>query len=112
MPVAFTIRSTELREYSVKHRCTVLKVISAQAGREKILVGLDPSIPGYIYDQPKDLEKVVISPRHKGTTLLPEVSEWPLRVYMCIPEDGGDWNIGPFRILDWGIIEQPLEKQP
>lgn len=101
----FTVRSTELRDYSEKHSCAVLEVLSGEPGREKILVEVNPPIPGYLYDQPEDLEMLVLSPRHEGSALLPEVSEWPCRVHMCVPVKDGSWSEGPFRVLDWGMIE-------
>lgn len=106
----FTIRSTELRDYSAKHLCTVLEVVSREPGREKLLVEVDPPIPGHVYDRAQDLDVIVVSPRHEGASLLPEVSEWPCRVYICVPEDGGSWGEGPFRVLDWGIIEKPSDQ--
>jgi hypothetical protein len=106
MSGAFTIRSTELRDYSKKHRCTVLDVINSASNHEKIIVGVDPPIPGYIYDCANDFNQVIISPRFAGTTLLPEASEWPFRVYICAPQIGGDWTDGPLRILDWGVLER------
>jgi hypothetical protein len=110
MPTPFTIRSTELRDYSAKHFCTLLEVVSGEPGREKLLVEVDPPIPGHIYNRSQDLDMIVVSPRHDGTSLLPEISEWPCRVYICVPENGGSWSAGPFRVLDWGIIEKPDER--
>lgn len=110
MQHSFTVRAMELRDYSAKHLCTVLEVVGGEPGREKLLVEVDPPIPGYVYDRPDDLDMIVVTPRHEGTSLLPEVSEWPCRVHMCIPEATGSWNKGPFRILDWGIIEKTDEQ--
>jgi hypothetical protein len=49
---------------------------------------------------------VVLSPRHKGAMLYPEVSEWPCDVQICLPKEGGDFERGPYRIADWGVIAQ------
>ena len=101
MKINFSIRSTELRDYNNKHDCQIMKTVDDN----KILIKLIPPIPGYIYGQNKDVETLVLAPRFEGSYLLPEISEWPCRVYMCIPKKEGSWESGPFRILDWGIIE-------
>ena len=108
MDSAFTIRSTELRDYSVKHHCAVVEVLSGAPGRERLLVEVAPPIPGYLYNRREDLELIAITPRHEGVALLPQVSEWPCRVHMMVPEEGSEWEEGRLRILDWGIIE-PVE---
>jgi hypothetical protein len=71
----------------------------------KILIKLIPPIQGYLYGQNKDVETLVLAPRFEGSLLVPEISEWPCRVYMCMPEKDGSWENGPYRIIDWGIIE-------
>jgi hypothetical protein len=101
-PYRFTLRSTELRDYSEKHACRVLGTIQG----EKLLVEIDPPFPGYVYGLAHDLSRVVLAPRHQGSRLAPNISEWPCRVHICLPKEGGDFKNGPFRILDWGIIEQ------
>lgn len=102
METKFTIKSTELRNYDFKHTCRIVKVVE----RNKILVELSPPIPGYIYDLGKDLETLILAPRFEGSYLVPKISEWPCRVYMCIPQKEGSWENGPYQILDWGIIEE------
>jgi hypothetical protein len=101
MDIDFTIRSTESRDYSSKHGCRIMKVVNIN----KLLVELIPPIPGYIYDNYKDIETLVLAPRFEGSNLVPKISEWPCRVYMCIPQKEGSWENGQYRILDWGIIE-------
>jgi len=98
----FTLKSTELRDYEKTHVCTVIKAV----GGNKLLIELNPPFPGHYYGKQNDLEQVVIVPRYEGTHLVPEVSEWPCRVHICIPDEDGDWINGPFRSLDWGMIEQ------
>jgi len=101
MSINFTIRPTEIRDYDNKHDCHILRVVDGN----KLLMKLIPPIPGYIYDKNDDIETIVLAPRFEGSSLVPKISEWPCRVYMCIPEKDGCWENGPYRIFDWGILE-------
>ncbi len=98
----FSLRSTELRNYEIKHICTTVEVVTGN----KILVKVDPPFPGHYYGSKSDFTQFVLAPRHEGAYLTPEISEWPCRVHICIPNEDGNWNAGPFRSLDWGIIEE------
>lgn len=102
--ITFKLRSTELRDHQEVHRCVVLKTLSTD-GPSKLLVSVDPPIPGHFYDEPGDLDRIVLAPRHANATLAPQVSEWPCYVHICLPKHSGDWEQGPFRSADWGVIE-------
>lgn len=96
----FYVRSTELRSYNAKHGCLVREVVDG----DKLLVELDPPIPGYVYDQVEDLNLIVLAVRYAGTSLTPAVSEWPCIVNICLPNKGGDWKNGSWRLLDIGEL--------
>jgi hypothetical protein len=96
----FYVRSTELRSYNVKHGCIVLEVVD----RDKLLVELDPPIPSHVYGQIEDLNLIVLTARYEGTKLTPVVSEWPCKVNICLPKEGGNWKNGPWRLLDIGEL--------
>ena len=96
----FFIKSIELRNYNQKHGCTVLDVVDST----KLLVELEPPIPGFVYNQTDDLDLVVLAPRYEGTTLTPAVSEWPCIVNICLPKTMDGWHSGPWRLLDVGEI--------
>ena len=104
MVTRFRLRSTELREPLVLD-CEFLRHVDDGGVPDKILVRVDPPIPGYVYGSATDLDRVVLAPRHKGASLYPEVSEWLCYVHICLPKEDGDWEHGPFRIADWGVIE-------
>ena len=99
--IDFTIKSIELRDYSETHGCVVVSHVDAN----KLLVKLDPVIPGWVYNMSKDLCDAVLAPRYKGTSLWPVVSEWPFKANICIPKPQGDWLLGPWRLLDIGLLE-------
>lgn len=98
----FFIKSIELRNYHVKHGCTVLEVVDDN----KLLVELAPSIPGSVYNQVDDIKTIVLAPRYTGMTLTPVISEWPCTVNICLPKEGGDWKAGPWRLLDIGELTE------
>ena len=94
------IRSTEHRTYRVKHECLLRDVIDGN----KLLSELSPAIPGWVYGLHEDLVRVVLAPRYTDSTLVPQVSEWPCTVNICIPKDHNDWTCGPWLLLDIGEI--------
>jgi hypothetical protein len=105
MATRFILRSTELRQPLVRE-CGFPQRVDDGGVPEKIFVMVEPPIPGSLYGSTRDLDRVVLAPRHKGAVLYPEVSEWPCHVHICVPKEGGDWERGPFRIADWGVIEK------
>ena len=105
MITRFTLRSTELREPFVR-QCDFLRLVDDGGTTEKILVSTDPPLPGYLYGSIEDLGRLVLAPRHEGAKLYPDVSEWPCFVHICLPKEGGDWDRGPWRVADWGVIEK------
>jgi hypothetical protein len=100
-----TLRSTELREPWMR-RCVVLRPVDEESTPSKILVRVDPAVPGYLYGITTNLDQFVLAPRHEGASVYPEVSEWPCHVHLCLPKEGGTWERGPYRIADWGVIER------
>jgi hypothetical protein len=110
MVARFTLRSTELREPWTR-TCEFLRHVDEGAGPDKILVRVDPPVPGYLYGSTADLDRFVLAPRHKGASLYPDVSEWPCHVHVCLPKEGGTWDRGPYRIADWGLIERSSETE-
>lgn len=101
----FTLRSTELRQ-PVTLSCKFLRRVDDGGVPDKILVEVKPPLPGHLYCSKIDLDQLVLAPRHKGAVLYPAISGWPCSVHICVPEEAGTWDLGPFRIADWGVIEQ------
>jgi hypothetical protein len=102
---AFTLKSIEQRQ-PLAHTCRVLNRVDDGGSPDKLLVEIDPPAPGQLYRQTTDVSRVVLSPRHVGVTLYPQISEWPCHVHICVPKLGGTWTEGPFEIADWGILER------
>lgn len=110
MAARFTLRSTELREAWTR-TCEVLRLVDDGSKPKKILVRVDPPVPGYLYGSTEDLDRFVLAPRHRGASIYPKVSEWPCHVHVCLPKEGGTWDRGPYRIADWGLIERSSETE-
>lgn len=105
MQKLFTVNSTETMHEDVLHHCTFMKAILKEGDFPKILVSLDPAIPKNFYRSlNEDLEFLVLAPRLQGSSVYPEIST-PCYVYMCVPKKDGDWENGPWDILDWGEIK-------
>lgn len=100
--IKYTIKSTELRDYNFRHDFEIIEVVD----KNKLLISLHPPIPGYLYDRVEDIDRLVISPRHKGVKIVPDFSELPCYVHMCLPEKDSDLLTGPYRIIDWGLVEK------
>jgi len=105
MKESFTVNSTETIHENVLHGCTFIKAIFKEGDFPKILVFLGTPIPKYFYKSlNEDLEFLVLAPRLQGSSVYPEISK-PCYVYMCVPKKGGNWENGPWDILDWGEIK-------
>ena len=96
----FFIKSIEHRTYYAKHECTVREIVD----RNKLLVDISPPIPGWVYERPADLDRIVLASRYVNTTLVPQISEWPCIVNICVPKNGFDWECGPWTLLDIGEL--------
>jgi hypothetical protein len=92
--------------------CEFVRRFDERSGADKILVSVDPPVAKQTYGSATELRQFVLAPRHEGASLYPDVSEWPCYVHMCVPKEDGDWEHGPLRILDWGMIERPSSGQP
>lgn len=98
--INFHIQSIEHRSYHVKHGC----IVRGDVDGGKLLVDLAPPIPGWVYDQPADLDRVVLAPRYTNMALTPRISEWPCIVNICVPKNSMDWTSGPWSLLDVGEL--------
>lgn len=98
----FYLKSVELRNYVEKHLCLVHDVVDGN----KLLVELRPPIPAHVYGSQDDLDFVVLAHRYEGSSLSPNISEWPCIVNVCVPKLKDGLRSGPWRILDIGEITQ------
>lgn len=98
--ISFYIKSIEHRSYHVKHGCIVRdNVIEGM-----LLIDLDPPIPGWVYNQPMNLDRVILAQRYSDMALTPQISEWPCIVNICVPKNSMDWTSGPWSLLDVGEL--------
>ena len=111
MVTSFRLSSTELREPWTRMCQFLRRVEEGGAAPDKILVRVVPPVPGHLYGSATDLNCFVLAPRHRGTSIYPEVSQWPCHVHVCLPKEGGTWDFGPYRIADWGLIERGSESE-
>ncbi len=100
----FKLRSTE-QNNPTEYSCTFLSYIFDKTKPNKMLVRVEPSIPNYVYQTQKDIDRVVVAPRHAGVSIYPEVSEWPCYVHICVPKKNASWEDGPYDVLDWGMLQ-------
>jgi len=98
----YFLKSVEHRTYTQKYKCIVRKVVDDN----KLLVELDPVIPMYVYNSGKDINLIVLAPRYEGINLTATITEWPVRVNMCLPKQSGVWDSGPWRLLDVGELTE------
>lgn len=92
-------KSLELRDYDVEHLCTVLE--SDIDGRT--WVALKPPIPGFLYGESGEIERIALSPRYTGSSIVP-LTESPLTVNVWLrrPESAGDG----FRLADIAKVRE------
>jgi hypothetical protein len=96
----FIYKSVENRFDQKEYKCSAIKEI----GIGKILVNISPPIQNSAYGIPSYVDQAVLSPRYKGTQIFPRISEQPCTVNLLIAKAGEHIDIGPWRILDVGDI--------
>jgi Tfp pilus assembly protein PilN len=106
---SFVVKPEENRNYPKKHICTFEDVFLSPNEPVRILVSLKERIPSNVYGTKTDLTKLIISPHFQGSEVYPEIKPIPCHVYMAVPAEAGSWEGGPYRIVDWGIIEYIVE---
>ena len=106
----FYLVSTELREPYEPRGCRIVRRLRSELRDDLALVEIEPPLPRHVYNAREDVHWLILGSRHQGTSLFP-VSEWPLAVYICRPEDNGKPQTETIAsesltILDWGEIRE------
>lgn len=70
------------------------------AGTERIIVAIEPPIPRSAYAVSGDIDQALLAPRYAGDRIDPEISTWPFTANLYLPAEGGDWTVGPWRLMD------------
>jgi hypothetical protein len=96
----FFVSSIEHRTYHAKHGCKVREAIDGN----KLLVEINPPIPRWVYGKDFDLSWIVLAPRYADTTLVPQISELPCIVNMCLPKNVSEPVGAPWELLDIGEL--------
>jgi hypothetical protein len=81
----FYLASTEGYGLEEPHRCWRLKRLATSQRDDLLLVRIDPPLPGQKYGLGnRDIEMVLVAPRHHGTSLFP-IAAWPVYVHVARP---------------------------
>ena len=100
----FNLKLLDRRDYSTVHTFELTKVMDGG----KLLGIISPAFPRHLFKESYltgDLDVVVLSSRHEGYEIYPHQTEVPSYVNILLPKKGGDWDNGPFQIIDCGLLE-------
>lgn len=78
-PVFLT--SLESRRFEPVRECRLVRRLRFDTGKDCALVRITPPVSGQDFDIGEDIETVIVSMRHEGTSLFP-ISEYPLFVFI------------------------------
>jgi len=112
----FYLASTESFALEAPRRCWRVKRLSTPQRDDLLLIKIDPPLSPDKYGlQGRDIQLLLVAPRHDGTSLFP-VTKWPVYVHVARPliEDEDLQNRdtildADFKSLAWAELYQTAE---
>jgi hypothetical protein len=106
------LTSYDLEPPLAPRRCAILRRARYGARDDFALVAVDPQFEAGELRRGQPVRVVAVASRHQGYSLFP-ITEWPLHVYVCVPEDGqSEWPMEPhtplpkLTIVIWGLLHR------
>ncbi|BCW92246.1 MAG: hypothetical protein ACOYU7_06185 [Bacillota bacterium] len=109
IPNPFYLASKESYALSQPRRCFPIRRVATDKRSDLLLVRIDPPLIGQAFGLgAKDIEYLVLAPRHESVSLFP-VSEWPAHVHVArilrdAPETRGYLEPSELEEIGWGEI--------
>ena len=111
----FFLGSPDSNIFTEPRACWTRGRITGPYRDDGVWVVIEPALIGQKFGLgDKDITRLILFPRHKGTTLLP-VSEWPIHAYVLRAVDEAVFQRGKFSAkevveLAWGALYRTYEE--
>lgn len=110
----FFLASTEGYGLEAPCSCWAVKRVANEKRNDLLLARIHPPLAGQRYGGDRDIEFVLIAPRHEGGSLFP-INEWPLYVHVARPivNDPIDHEVfrsDEYELLAWAEL-YPTEEE-
>ena len=111
----FFLSSPDSNIFAEPRACWIKDRIVGPYRDDGVWVVIEPALLGQKFGLgDKNIMRLILFPRHKGTTLLP-VSEWPIHVYVLRAIDEAIFQRGQFSAkealeLAWGALYRTYEE--
>lgn len=104
----YFLSSLESTVFEATRKCSFLKKLHFDTGKECILAEIDPPVIGQQFGIREDINNVVLTNRHEGDTLSP-IREFPCFVFIAhlVDDDLTDKKIvkkDDLQIMAWGEL--------
>lgn len=104
----YYLSSLESSRFEPVRECRFDRTLIFDSGKVAVEARLSPGVIGQDFNRAADIETVILSARHEGSSLDP-VSEFPCFVFITIPRRGYDLVESPVRsddleIIGWGEL--------
>ena len=110
----FYLASTDSYELGAPRRCWRVKRLATDNRNDLLLIRIEPPLIGQKYGLgPRDIDLVLVAPRHQGGSLFP-INEWPLYVHVARPlienpEDRDALLSNEFESIAWAELYRTEE---
>lgn len=104
----FFLSSLDSTRFEPVRECTVERLLTFDTGKAALVARLTPGVVGQDLDLGPDVERVVLTARHEGTSV-DAVDTFPCFVFVAIPHDPDAALVGPvraddLRVIGWGEL--------
>jgi hypothetical protein len=110
----FYLASTEDHDLEEPRECYRIRRLRNRSGDQLLLMRIHPPLDGAGYGvEESSIERVVVAPRLKGSSLFP-ITKWPVHVYLMAISDANRESVtgtdtDEMKIISWAELYETRE---
>ena len=109
----YYLSSLDSIRFGPVRECRFVRLLTFDSGKLAVEAALVPGVLGQDFNRSADIDTVILSARHEGTSIDP-VAEFPCFVFIAIPRSGFDFLESPVRaddleVIGWGELYRTPE---
>ena len=108
----YYLSSLDSTRFEPVRECRFVRLLTFDSGKTAVEARLSPAVVGQDFNRAGDIETVILSPRHEGSSIDP-INEFPCFVFITIPQQHETLQ-SPIRsddldIIGWGELYRTHE---